>query len=86
MPKRSLASFWAPVVLSRVGEPSVAFFLWENSFANQIGVSADHAEIVVEVGDGWYKTVGAIAGGIKESIYYTAGAYNIGFGVPAFHR
>ena len=68
----------------RVG--SVAFFLWENSFANQIGVSADHAEIVVEVGDGWYKTVGAIAGGIKESIYYTAGAYNIGFGVPAFHR
>ena len=68
----------------RVG--SVAFFRWENSFANQIGVSADHAEIVVEVGDGWYKTVGAIAGGIKESIYYTAGAYNIGFGVPAFHR
>lgn len=68
----------------RVG--SVAFFLWENSFANQIGVSADHAEIVVEVGDGWYKTVGAIAGGIKESIYYTAGAYNIGFGVPAFYR
>ena len=68
----------------RVG--SVAFFLWENSFANQIGVSADHAEIVVEVGDGWYKTVGAIAGGIKESIYYTAGAYNIGFGVPAFWR
>ena len=68
----------------RVG--SVAFFLWENSFANQIGVSADHAEIVVEVGDGWYKTVGAIAGGIKESIYYTAGGYNIGFGVPAFHR
>ena len=68
----------------RVG--SVAFFRWENSFANQIGVSADHAEIVVEVGDGWYKTVGAIAGGIKESIYCTAGAYNIGFGVPAFHR
>ncbi len=68
----------------RVG--SVAFFRWENSFANQIGVSADHAEIVVEVGNGWYKTVGAIAGGIKESIYYTAGAYNIGFGVPAFHR
>lgn len=68
----------------RVG--MVAFFLWENSFANQIGVSADHAEIVVEVGDGWYKTVGAIAGGIKESIYYTAGAYNIGFGVPAFWR
>ena len=68
----------------RVG--SVAFFRWENSFANQIGVSADHAEIVVEVGDGWYKTVGAIAGGIKESIYHTAGAYNIGFGVPAFHR
>ncbi len=68
----------------RVG--SVAFFRWENSFANQIGVSADHAEIVVEVGDGWYKTVGAIAGGIKESIYYTAGGYNIGFGVPAFHR
>lgn len=68
----------------RVG--SVAFFRWENSFANQIGVSADHAEIVVEVGDGWYKTVGAIAGGIKESIYYTAGAYNIGFGVPAFYR
>ena len=68
----------------RVG--SVAFFRWENSFANQIGVSADHAEIVVEVGDGWYKTVGAIAGGIKESIYYTASAYNIGFGVPAFHR
>ena len=68
----------------RVG--SVAFFLWENSFANQIGVSADHAEIVVEVGDGWYKTVGAIAGGIKESIYYTAGGYNIGFGVPAFYR
>lgn len=68
----------------RVG--SVAFFLWENSFANQIGVSADHAEIVVEVGDGWYKTVGAIAGGIKESIYYTVGAYNIGFGVPAFWR
>jgi len=68
----------------RVG--SVAFFRWENSFANQIGVSADHAEIVVEVGDGWYKTVGAIAGGIKESIYHTADAYNIGFGVPAFHR
>lgn len=68
----------------RVG--SVAFFLWENSFANQIGVSADHAEIIVEVGDGWYKTVGAIAGGIKESIYYTAGDYNIGFGVPAFYR
>lgn len=68
----------------RVG--SVAFFRWENSFANQIGVSADHAEIVVEVGDGWYKTVGAIAGGIKESIYYTAGGYNIGFGVPAFYR
>lgn len=68
----------------RVG--MVAFFLWENSFANQIGVSADHAEIIVEVGDGWYKTVGAIAGGIKESIYYTAGAYNIGFGVPAFYR
>lgn len=68
----------------RVG--MVAFFLWENSFANQIGVSADHAEIIVEVGDGWYKTVGAIAGGIKESIYYTAGAYNIGFGVPAFWR
>lgn len=68
----------------RVG--MVAFFLWENSFANQIGVSADHAEIIVEVGDGWYKTVGAIAGGIKESIYYTAGDYNIGFGVPAFYR
>ena len=68
----------------RVG--MVAFFLWENSFANQIGVSADHAEIIVEVGDGWYKTVGAIAGGIKESIYHTAGAYNIGFGVPAFWR
>ena len=68
----------------RVG--MVAFFLWENSFANQIGVSADHAEIIVEVGDGWYKTVGAIAGGIKESIYHTAGDYNIGFGVPAFHR
>lgn len=68
----------------RVG--MVAFFLWENSFANQIGVSADHAEIIVEVGDGWYKTVGAIAGGIKESTYYTAGAYNIGFGVPAFYR
>ena len=68
----------------RVG--MVAFFLWENSFANQIGVSADHAEIIMEVGDGWYKTVGAIAGGIKESIYYTAGDYNIGFGVPAFHR
>lgn len=68
----------------RVG--SVAFFRWENSFASQIGVSADHAEIVVEVGDGWYKTVGAIAGGIKESIYYTAGGYNIGFGVPAFYR
>ena len=68
----------------RVG--MVAFFLWENSFANQIGVSADHAEIVVEVGDGWYKTVGAIAGGIKESIYYTASDYNIGFGVPAFYR
>ena len=68
----------------RVG--MVAFFLWENSFANQIGVSADHAEIVVEVGDGWYKTVGAIAGGIKESIYHTAGSYNIGFGVPAFYR
>lgn len=68
----------------RVG--MVAFFLWENSFANQIGVSADHAEIIVEVGDGWYKTVGAIAGGIKESIYYTAGGYNIGFGVPAFYR
>ena len=68
----------------RVG--MVAFFLWENSFANQIGVSADHAEIIVEVGDGWYKTVGAIAGGIKESIYYTAADYNIGFGVPAFYR
>lgn len=68
----------------RVG--SVAFFRWENSFANQIGVSADHAEIVVEVGDGWYKTVGAIAGGIKESLYYTASDYNIGFGVPAFYR
>lgn len=68
----------------RVG--MVAFFLWENSFANQIGVSADHAEIIVEVGDGWYKTVGAIAGGIKESIYYTASDYNIGFGVPAFYR
>ena len=68
----------------RVG--MVAFFLWENSFANQIGVSADHAEIIVEVGDGWYKTVGAIAGGIKESLYYTAGDYNIGFGVPAFYR
>lgn len=68
----------------RVG--MVAFFLWENSFANQIGVSADHAEIIVEVGDGWYKTVGAIAGGIKESVYYTAGDYNIGFGVPAFYR
>lgn len=68
----------------RVG--MVAFFLWENSFANQIGVSADHAEIIVEVGDGWYKTVGAIAGGIKESIYYTASDYNIGFGVPAFWR
>ena len=68
----------------RVG--MVAFFLWENSFANQIGVSADHAEIIVEVGDGWYKTVGAIAGGIKESIYHTAGSYNIGFGVPAFYR
>ena len=68
----------------RVG--TVAFFLWENSFANQIGVSADHAEIIVEVGDGWYKTVGAIAGGIKESLYYTAGDYNIGFGVPAFYR
>ena len=68
----------------RVG--MVAFFLWENSFANQIGVSADHAEIIVEVGDGWYKTVGAIAGGIKESIYHTAGDYNIGFGVPAFYR
>ena len=68
----------------RVG--MVAFFLWENSFANQIGVSADHAEIIVEVGDGWYKTVGAIAGGIKESIYYTASNYNIGFGVPAFYR
>ena len=68
----------------RVG--SVAFFRWENSFANQIGVSADHAEIVVEVGDGWYKTVGAIAGGIKESLYYTVGDYNIGFGVPAFYR
>ena len=68
----------------RVG--MVAFFLWENSFANQIGVSADHAEIIVEVGDGWYKTVGAIAGGIKESIYYTANSYNIGFGVPAFYR
>lgn len=68
----------------RVG--MVAFFLWESSFANQIGVSADHAEIIVEVGDGWYKTVGAIAGGIKESIYYTAGDYNIGFGVPAFWR
>ena len=68
----------------RVG--SVAFFRWENSFANQIGVSADHAEIVVEVGDGWYKTVGAIAGGIKESIYHTASDYNIGFGVPAFYR
>ena len=68
----------------RVG--MVAFFLWENSFANQIGVSADHAEIIVEVGDGWYKTVGAIAGGIKESVYYTAGSYNIGFGVPAFWR
>ena len=68
----------------RVG--MVAFFLWENSFANQIGVSADHAEIIVEVGDGWYKTVGAIAGGIKESLYYTAGDYNIGFGVPAYYR
>ena len=68
----------------RVG--MVAFFLWENSFANQIGVSADHAEVIVEVGDGWYKTVGAIAGGIKESIYYTANDYNIGFGVPAFYR
>ncbi len=68
----------------RVG--MVAFFLWENSFANQIGVSADHAEIIVEVGDGWYKTVGAIAGGIKESIYYTASDYNIGFGVPAYYR
>lgn len=68
----------------RVG--MVAFFLWENSFANQIGVSADHAEIIVEVGDDWYKTVGAIAGGIKESIYYTASDYNIGFGVPAFYR
>ena len=68
----------------RVG--MVAFFLWENSFANQIGVSADHAEIIVEVGDGWYKTVGAITGGIKESLYYTAGDYNIGFGVPAFYR
>lgn len=68
----------------RVG--MVAFFLWENSFANQIGVSADHAEIIIEVGDGWYKTVGAIAGGIKESIYYTASDYNIGFGVPAFYR
>ena len=68
----------------RVG--MVAFFLWENSFANQIGVSADHAEVIVEVGDGWYKTVGAIAGGIKESLYYTAGDYNIGFGVPAFYR
>lgn len=68
----------------RVG--MVAFFLWENSFANQIGVSADHAEIIVEVGDGWYKTVGAIAGGIKKSIYYTAADYNIGFGVPAFYR
>lgn len=68
----------------RVG--MVAFFLWENSFTNQIGVSADHAEIIVEVGDGWYKTVGAIAGGIKESLYYTAGDYNIGFGVPAFYR
>lgn len=68
----------------RVG--MVAFFLWENSFANQIGVSADHAEIIVEVGDGWYKTVGAIAGGIKESLYYTAGDYNIGFGVPTFYR
>ena len=68
----------------RVG--MVAFFLWENSFANQIGFSADHAEIIVEVGDGWYKTVGAIAGGIKESLYYTAGDYNIGFGVPAFYR
>ena len=40
----------------------------------------------MEVGDGWYKTVGAIAGGIKESIYYTASDYNIGFGVPAFWR
>lgn len=68
----------------RVG--MVAFFLWENSFANQIGVSADHAEVIVEVGDGWYKTVGAIAGGIKESLYYTASDYNIGFGVPAFYR
>lgn len=68
----------------RVG--MVAFFLWENSFANQIGVSADHAEIIVEVGDGWYKTVGAIAGGIKESLYYTASDYNIGFGVPAFYQ
>lgn len=68
----------------RVG--MVAFFLWENSFANQIGVSADHAEVIVEVGDGWYKTVGAITGGIKESLYYTAGDYNIGFGVPAFYR
>ena len=67
----------------RVG--MVAFFLWENSFANQIGVSADHAEIIVEVGDGWYKTVGAIAGGIKESLYYTAGDFNIGFGVPAYY-
>ena len=68
----------------RVG--MVAFFLWENSFANQIGVSADHAEVIVEVGDGWYKTVGAIAGGIKESLYYTASDYNIGFGVPAYYR
>ena len=71
---------WTP----RIGE--VAFFLWQNSFARQIGVSADHAEIVIEVGPGWYKTVGAVSGGVLINTYYTAGDYNIGFGIPAFWR
>lgn len=64
---------------------SVAFFNFWGSFARDMGLSACHAEIVVEVGDTYYRTIGAIHGGIAVHTYYYD-YYNVGFGLPAFFR
>ena len=65
---------------------SIAFFDFPNSFHQRIGVSTCHAEIVVEMGDYYYKTIGSIYDGITLHTYYFGDGYTQEFGLPAYLR